>query len=69
MDFINKLGLYAEYFNFFIQNYLIWAIILIVAFFYYSQISESLLFRSIKSEEIRYLRLHCNCCNIISTHI
>lgn len=34
MDFINKLGLYAEYFNFFIQNYLIWAIILIVAFFF-----------------------------------
>lgn len=34
MDFINKLGLYAEYFNFFIQNYLIWAIILIIAFFF-----------------------------------
>lgn len=31
MDLINKLGLYAEYFNFFFQNYLIWAIILIAA--------------------------------------
>jgi len=34
MNPINKLGRYAEYFNFFVSNYLLWTIAFIVAIFF-----------------------------------